>query len=216
MTATATNAKKATKKKVPLEERQKEILEAAQKVFMECGYGGASMRAIAARAGVNEAMLYRVCSSKEQLFEKSVAGALEKVVENAISRSFAILAKGPGALDIRGIIRHFITDLLCAMRDIAPLLNAVLLSDKESAADFYRTRFEPLLNRVIQAVNDNKDVWAYPDSDGELPVRAVFGMCWYFAIHERFSGSGTDNLEHKAEQITNLICDGVNLRVDND
>lgn len=52
----------------PSEERRAAILEAAQEVFTANGYGGASIREIAKRAGVSPALLYWFFPSKEKLF----------------------------------------------------------------------------------------------------------------------------------------------------
>jgi AcrR family transcriptional regulator len=44
------------------------ILEAARTSFGDQGYEGATIRAIAARAGVDHALVYHFYDSKEQLF----------------------------------------------------------------------------------------------------------------------------------------------------
>ena len=44
------------------------IVTAARETFGELGYGGATMRAVAARAGVDPALLYHYFGSKQQLF----------------------------------------------------------------------------------------------------------------------------------------------------
>ncbi|MEQ8666228.1 MAG: TetR/AcrR family transcriptional regulator [Rhodospirillales bacterium] len=48
------------------------IIDAATRVFLECGYGNASMDAIAAEAGVAKQTLYSHFGSKAQLFEAIV------------------------------------------------------------------------------------------------------------------------------------------------
>ena len=56
------------------------VLAAAAKVFAEKGFGGARVDEIAARAGVNKAMLYYHVGSKEELYAAVVARVLDGVV----------------------------------------------------------------------------------------------------------------------------------------
>src|SRR5574340_796174 len=57
------------------------ILVAAGRVFDEKGYGGARVDEIAARAGVNKAMLYYHVGGKEELYAAVVARVLDGVLE---------------------------------------------------------------------------------------------------------------------------------------
>jgi AcrR family transcriptional regulator len=61
--------------RVKTEEKRRAILEAAKDVFLERGYGAASMSEVAARVGGSKQTLYSYFSSKEELF---VAMMLEK------------------------------------------------------------------------------------------------------------------------------------------
>lgn len=71
--------------------RRQELIDAALHLFAEKGYDGASIRGIAHRAGVTEALVYYYFRSKEHLFEevikaRSFAPVLRRVlneVENA-------------------------------------------------------------------------------------------------------------------------------------
>lgn len=56
---------------------EKAILEAAKKIFIEKGYAGARMQAIADEADINKAMLHYYYRSKEALFDKILEGAME-------------------------------------------------------------------------------------------------------------------------------------------
>lgn len=53
------------------------ILDAARKAFTEIGYEGAGVRDIAARAGINPALVNRYFGSKEALFEDAIATAFD-------------------------------------------------------------------------------------------------------------------------------------------
>lgn len=61
--------------RVKTEEKRRAILEAAKSVFLERGYGAASMSEVAARVGGSKQTLYSYFASKEELF---VAMMLEK------------------------------------------------------------------------------------------------------------------------------------------
>ncbi len=55
------------------------VLAAARAEFLACGYLNASMRRIAARAGMTAAGLYRHCRDKADLFEQLVAPPAERL-----------------------------------------------------------------------------------------------------------------------------------------
>jgi len=55
-------------------ERRQRLLDAAESVFLESGYGAASMDDIARRAGMSKKTLYRVFDTKESLFAAVIAG----------------------------------------------------------------------------------------------------------------------------------------------
>jgi TetR/AcrR family transcriptional repressor of mexJK operon len=58
--------------------KRKAILEAAQTLFLSKGYGGSSMHAIAAEAGVSKLTVYSHFSDKENLFAEAVKSKCEE------------------------------------------------------------------------------------------------------------------------------------------
>lgn len=58
---------------------EKDILEAAKKIFLEKGYAGARMQAIADEANINKAMLHYYYRSKDVLFSRILDGAVETI-----------------------------------------------------------------------------------------------------------------------------------------
>jgi AcrR family transcriptional regulator len=59
---------------------RKKLLEAAAKVYCECGFRGATTRRIADEAGVNEVTLFRQFGSKAQLLAEAI-GCLDPMAE---------------------------------------------------------------------------------------------------------------------------------------
>ena len=73
-----------------------EILRAAKKIFIQHGYAGARMQAIADEAKINKAMLHYYYRSKEALFEKIMDGAVDlmsKQLMNALSGDAPVMEK---------------------------------------------------------------------------------------------------------------------------
>ncbi len=91
------------------------ILRAAEKEFLEKGYSGARTSVIAEAAGVTHAMLHYYFRTKERLFDKIVAGKMDKLGELLLG---AINKPGLPLKDrIRqGIENHF--DFLVANPDL--------------------------------------------------------------------------------------------------
>jgi len=65
---TAEKIDQASTRKAASEQRRRRVLEAARVCFGEAGFAGATITAIAERAGVSNGLLYQFFRSKEQLF----------------------------------------------------------------------------------------------------------------------------------------------------
>jgi AcrR family transcriptional regulator len=80
---------------------RRSLLAAARELFATDGYDGTTVRAIAERAGVNQALLFRHFGNKEQLFAEAVAGQALDVLhdgppQEVLRRTLeAMLATGP-------------------------------------------------------------------------------------------------------------------------
>lgn len=187
-------------------ERRANVLTVARAAFVTSGYGGATMRSIAAAAGIDQAMLYRFFPSKQDLFEASIATPLEEAVNRMQTMSLTP-SNFEGDYDVRKHALDAIGDLLGAMRDIAPLLGVVLTTDEETGIDFYRTTFEPSLIMIRDVLHANLAVLEHREFDGDLVVRAVIGTCLLLALDERFGSQS--NADDAAPELVRLLLDGL-------
>lgn len=60
---------------------EQKILDAALKIFAEKGYRGATTRAIAAKADVNDSTLFRKFETKQNLFSSVMQHNYQKMIE---------------------------------------------------------------------------------------------------------------------------------------
>jgi TetR/AcrR family transcriptional repressor of mexJK operon len=74
------------------------VLDAARGVFLEVGYGAASMDAIAAEAGVSKQTLYNHFGSKKELFAAIVRDGCEHIIGGALGFDPANDSRDPRAV----------------------------------------------------------------------------------------------------------------------
>src|SRR5688500_4408845 len=67
-------------RKVPFAERERRLLDAAVVAFAERGSSSASVGAIAARVGINKALVYEHFGSKDELFAGAVRRERDRLV----------------------------------------------------------------------------------------------------------------------------------------
>ncbi|MFB6818986.1 TetR/AcrR family transcriptional regulator [Streptomyces sp. NPDC056347] len=142
----------------PPEERRRDavatrrrLLEAARDLFAERGYEGTTVRSIAARAGVNQALLFRYFGSKrglltevvalggleqlratppEELFETALRSMLTRGVEEAEDRSLEVYLRSVGRGDeAAGTLRELGEEYQSALAGLSGAPDAVLRAD---------------------------------------------------------------------------------------
>jgi AcrR family transcriptional regulator len=68
--------------RVPRELRERQLVELAEQLFAERGYGGTSMEELASRAGVTKPMVYELFGSKDGVFRACVDRAVEQMARS--------------------------------------------------------------------------------------------------------------------------------------
>lgn len=68
--------------RLPRAERRAQLIEAAASAFLEGGYDGTSVEAVAARAGVTRLIVYRIFDGKESLYRAVLHSVTERLRED--------------------------------------------------------------------------------------------------------------------------------------
>ncbi len=133
------------------ERRRPLVLDAAQKIFVERGYAGASMDAIAAAAGVTKPVVYECYPSKGALFQ----ALLEREEERLLTAVGEALPSELGARDAETLLREAFTALLRAAAEAPDSWRIVFDSERGSepavARTFLRGR-EAIVARIAELV----------------------------------------------------------------
>ena len=181
-------------------ERRQQLIDAARRVFLRHGLGGARTRHIADEAGVNEALLYHYFPSKEALFEVAVLEPLHEMMTDLFAAS-TLAVNGEGVQEAE--VRRTILQLVRTMNEILPLLGMVLFGDEETGRRFYREKYYPLLHQGYEAGTKAMAGWARRPIDPSVAT-AVHGMCFVAAMDRYFRGVEPDQ-EHMADVLTDLV-----------
>ena len=136
------------------------ILRAARDQFADCGYDGATIRAIAAAAGVDPALVHHFYGTKERLF--AAAMQLPVVPSEAITAALADAARSPDET-----VGHYLVSAALALWDseelrgsFQALLRSALTS--EQAAVMLREFLSEAILRPVASVADDTDPASTP------------------------------------------------------
>lgn len=186
----------------PSAERREEIIAAAQEAFIRSTFSGARTRDIAEAAGVNQAVLFRLFPTKEDLFEAAVLQPLIEAMRSIHGRievyATAETPEQMGALAEPSTVQH-----LEDMQRILPLLATALFSDLERGRVLFREHLEPL----IRARGEMLRPLMRDGVDPAFVGLANFGMLFAVAM-QRWLGEPRDDLATIAAQFNRLSTGG--------
>lgn len=194
------------RKRLKAPERRATIVAAARDVFLDQGFSGARTRAIAERAEVTEAVLYRHFASKEEIFEAAVLQPLSAGFDRLLERSREALGvERPREERIAALQTVWLEDL----EALVLLLGVGLFSSQDIGRDCYQNRILPFLEAMLQ---ETAQAGLLP-SDHQAPegwavIRAAFGMHVLLAWDRLQTGEGPDSAELVGE-ITDLFFLGL-------
>jgi AcrR family transcriptional regulator len=153
---------------------RRRLLSAAQALIEEDGYAGASVIAIAERAGLATGTLYRHFSSKEELFVevfRSVCAGEERAMREAADR----LEPGcPAAVRLETVLSTFAQRALSNPRLAWALLAEPVDPRVDAERLAYRERYAALVDETLRAGIEAGEL---PEQNSKLVAAALVGGC---------------------------------------
>ena len=171
------NIMKKTTDTVPTRQR---IVDAALKVFSKYGYQGATTRAIAKEAGVNEVTLFRHFGSKQKLFAEMIGHySAIPYIEAARAKSGVSLEERLKELSV-GVM-----EILNQRRDLI----AVLLSEGPRRTRRAKAILEggpaQVLRRLSRWFSEARKAGEIRNLNPECIARALMGMFFMFVVFQK-------------------------------
>ena len=188
------------------------IIDAARQVFEEKGYGGASTREIAERAGFSEVLLFRYFGTKAALFEQAVLDPFAEFLASWIPK---VELDGGEVPELESLMRAFVARLYQLSLENRGLILSLIAA----------ARFDPEViagHRGVGAVTQNFEVLGQMIDEGmrrldlggvNIPVsmRAVVGMVMAMAVLDDLLMPFPKRPKREAviDEITEMVLHGV-------
>ena len=183
---------------------REELLAAAQEVFTEDGYSGASLRQIAQRADTTQAMLYRHFSSKAALFEASVLEPFSRFVTE-LNQQWS--GANDSALPNDRLIESFTTqvyDFASTHRRMMLTLISAAAFDDEALGDL-PAQFAVIINRVVAQTAAQRADRGWDAIDTEVAVPVALAMMISTTLLERWFFAADETRPSRERIVTELV-----------
>ncbi|PKU26196.1 TetR/AcrR family transcriptional regulator [Telmatospirillum siberiense] len=162
----------------PAPSKHDRILTAAREIFMEMGYGAASMDAVAARANVSKATIYTHFDNKRDLFEQVLRGRCQCVFADA-----DIMGDIGEAGDVRSLLRRLAGNMLeVILSPEALAINRVVVAEAprlpEVGETFYAAGPTTAMGRLTRMFNDlsSRGLLTIPPEEAPLVAELFLNM----------------------------------------
>jgi AcrR family transcriptional regulator len=154
------------------ERRRPLILDIALDLFLERGYKGTSMDAVAQAAGVTKPVVYACFDSKAELF----GALLDREEERMHSQFGTALASGTQSSDVRAMLTSGFTSMLHAVKDTPRAYRIALLGEGDAEA-IVEARVRHGRNRQIAATAEAAHAWL----QGRIPPERLDSAAQFVA-----------------------------------
>jgi TetR/AcrR family transcriptional regulator len=184
------------------------ILAAAERVFARSGLAGARTDLIAAKAGVNKALLYYYFKSKEKLYQAVLEDHFQQFNRQALE-----VLDGPGSARevlLRYVGLHF--DFISARHRHAPLFQQFVIAGGRFSEELVHKYFEPRGRAVARLLERGMRKGEFRRADCfHTGISIVALIVFYFSaapvLHTlgRADAYATANLKRRRQEVLDFI-----------
>jgi TetR/AcrR family transcriptional regulator, mexJK operon transcriptional repressor len=131
--------------------KRRAIIEAATEAFLDHGYGGTSMDAVAAAAGVSKQTVYQHFGDKQRLFRELITATVQLASDPVHAEVRRLADSGRLEDDLRGLARRLLTLVL---QPTVMRLRRLVIAEASRFPDLGRLFYDLGPGRTITALAD--------------------------------------------------------------
>jgi len=198
------------RRKQDIEKRREEILKAALDLFMEKGYGVATMPDIAKKAGVAAGTLYLYYPSKRELF---VAVVKNFIVSASLIDLLTEMPKDDFPTVLKSIVKNRFDMVKNPDFSRVPLIMSEVQRDPELKKLWLKDFLQPIMQQIEIPVRMMGATKKFREYQPEVLVRVIGGMFMGFMLLRIVEGDASPlhklDQDKVADDIVNFILHGV-------
>ncbi len=199
--------------RVPARDRRLQIMTAAKELFARQGFEGTTTRKIAQRARVNEAIIFRHFSSKEDLYWEIIdheceAGGWQQTLCRHLS-------SGAGDREVFAAIAEEILIRRANDTDLSRLLLFSALENQQRSQRFFQAHVVTYYELIAEYIGKRIEQGAFRAVNPLLAARGFVGMIVYHSlIQEIYGGKRYQDFDVKevSETLTDIWFRGMEVR----
>jgi len=198
------------RKRLKAEERRSQLLRIAKKLFSECGFENTTTKAIAAAAGVTEAIIFRHFASKEELYANILDRKADEIGIKAWGAELHHFAERE---DDEALVFSVVKHVLEADRKDSQF-QKLMLQAALSGRPLHKItgeRLSPLHRFLCGYIKKRQKHGAFRTCDPKLAAYAIVSMPGYYGLAKILFGVDDLTLteDQMASGFTRLILDGL-------
>jgi TetR/AcrR family transcriptional regulator len=199
-----------TQNRLKAEERRSQLLSIAKRLFSECGFENTTTKAIAAAAGVSEAIVFRHFASKEDLYSEILDRKADEIGIKTWGTELDHFAK---CEDDKALVLSVVKHILEADRK-DPQFHKLMLQAALTGHPLRKItaqRLSPLHRFLCTYIKKRQKRGAFQKCDPRLAAYAIVSMPAYYGLAKILFG--VDELKIPEDQmalsIVRLILEGL-------
>ena len=204
------------RRRMPAAERRELILECARETFLEAGESSAvSLRTIAQRSGIDEALIYRHFGTKERLYVEAISDPVTAVITEFARNVRAAGLENLPADRVRrewDLTREFFVGVLTLPSDITRAMGMLLFGNPTQAQAFYAEALAPALAALEELVDGEKGNWEHAPFSSAIAVRMSLASGFWLVTEYEIAGEALD-VDAVAAELTDRLIYGMARRV---
>jgi AcrR family transcriptional regulator len=210
------SGERVVKRRMPAAQRRALILDCARETFLEAGESSAvSLRTIAQRSGIDEALIYRHFGTKERLYVEAISDPVTAVIAEFASNVRSAGLESQPADRVRrewDLTHQFFVRLLTLPPKITRAMGMLLFGNPIQARAFYADVLAPALTALEDLVEAEKGNWEHAPFSSAIAVRMTLAS-GFWLVSEYEIASEVVDIDAVAAELTDRLIYGMAARV---
>lgn len=192
------------KKRLSQDERRQQIIQVAMDLFATRGFKGTTTRAIASKAGVSEAIIFRHFKTKEDLYDA--------IIETTIDRRNQLWEREAPTIahmsDLETLMKTYATVFIKRHREDPTFVRLMLysgLQDHKFRQRFFETGKNPYMRLIRERIAEGVAGGTFIDADPALTMSSFFHAILQYSVSRFVASSETPPPSADDAYVDNLV-----------